>query len=92
MDRQVSDMQQVIDSGWGSVVEHWNDRIADNPDFIHSRMYPSFEGIQEYLDRNPDKPYLTAEYCHSMGNGPGDLEDYGEVVIQSNMSVAAPTV
>lgn len=43
---------------------------------LHSRMYPSFEEIQEYLDSNPDKPYLMVEYCHAMGNGPGDLEDY----------------
>ena len=39
-------------------------------------MYPSFEEIGAYLDSSPDKPLLLCEYCHAMGNGPGDLEDY----------------
>ena len=43
---------------------------------IYSRMYPSFAEIEEYLENEPDKPYLLVEYCHAMGNGPGDLEDY----------------
>ncbi|MDO5417922.1 MAG: glycoside hydrolase family 2 TIM barrel-domain containing protein [Lachnospiraceae bacterium] len=47
---------------------------------IHSRMYPSLDEIQEYLDSNPDKPYLLVEYCHAMGNGPGDFEDYFQYI------------
>lgn len=43
---------------------------------LYSRMYPAFEEIQEYLDRGPGKPLILCEYSHSMGNGPGDLEDY----------------
>ncbi len=43
---------------------------------LYSRMYPSFEEIREYLEGDPQKPMLLCEYCHSMGNGPGDLEDY----------------
>lgn len=43
---------------------------------LYSRMYPSLKEIQEYLDRDAGKPFLLVEYCHSMGNGPGDLEDY----------------
>ena len=38
-----------------------------------------FEEIEEYLARGEDKPLLLCEYCHSMGNGPGDLEDYFEL-------------
>ena len=47
---------------------------------IYSRMYPSFEEIQEYLTGWPDKPFLMVEYCHAMGNGPGDLEDYFHLI------------
>ena len=47
---------------------------------LHSRMYPSFEEIEEFLNGNPDKPYLMCEYCHSMGNGPGDFEDYFQII------------
>ena len=43
---------------------------------LYSRMYPSLEEIREYLDKEPDKPMILCEYCHAMGNGPGDLEDY----------------
>ena len=47
---------------------------------IFSRMYPSLEEIQEYMEEKPDKPFLLIEYCHAMGNGPGDLEDYFKMV------------
>lgn len=43
---------------------------------LYSRMYPALDDIQAHLDNNPDKPYVLCEYCHAMGNGPGDLEDY----------------
>lgn len=144
--------QYLKDSSWENVKEHWNERIADNPDFIlatldriklcvqrdknrpciviwsmgnecaygctfeaalkwtkefdktrlthyesaiyrnskkeydysdidiNGRMYPSFKEIQEYIESNPDKPLLLVEYCHSMGNGPGDLEDYFNII------------
>ncbi len=45
---------------------------------LYSRMYPSFEEMEEYLQNAPDKPFLLCEYCHAMGNGPGDLEEYFE--------------
>lgn len=43
---------------------------------LHSEMYESLKGMQEYIDSNPDKPFIQCEYSHAMGNGPGDLEDY----------------
>lgn len=49
---------------------------------IFSRMYPSLEEIQEYMDKKPDKPLLLIEYCHAMGNGPGDLEDYFQMIYE----------
>ena len=39
-------------------------------------MYPAFHEIDAYLANHPDKPMILCEYCHAMGNGPGDLEDY----------------
>lgn len=47
---------------------------------LHSRMYPSFEEIQDYFDSEPDKPYVMCEYSHAMGNGPGDFEEYFEMI------------
>ena len=43
---------------------------------LYSRMYPSLEEMREYLTEDARKPYILCEYCHAMGNGPGDLEDY----------------
>jgi len=47
---------------------------------VYSRMYPAFSEIQEYLDKDGSKPFLLVEYCHSMGNGPGDFEDYFQMI------------
>lgn len=49
---------------------------------LYSQMYPSQESVQEYLNSNPDKPYLMCEYSHAMGNGPGDLEEYWKLIQQ----------
>ena len=144
--------QYLQNSEWDNVVEYWNKRISNNPDFIPAtldrtklcvcreknrpsiviwsmgnecgygctfeealkwtkeydstrlttyesafykstdreydysnidivgRMYPAFEEIEDYMEKTPDKPLLLVEYCHAMGNGPGDLEDYFEYI------------
>lgn len=52
---------------------------------LYSRMYPSLDEIRTYLDNAPAKPFLLCEYCHSMGNGPGDLEDYFQMIDQNRL-------
>lgn len=47
---------------------------------LYSRMYPALTEIEEYLEKNGSKPFLLVEYCHAMGNGPGDLEDYFQLI------------
>lgn len=47
---------------------------------LYSRMYPSLEDIHKYFSTDQKKPFVMCEYCHAMGNGPGDLEDYFEVI------------
>lgn len=145
--------QFLEDDSWPNVVEHWNERIANNPDWLepildrvqlcvlrernrpsiiswsagnecaygltfeaalkwmketdptrvthyesafyrskdrrydysnidlYSRMYPGMDEIHDYLAKNPDKPLILVEYCHAMGNGPGDLEDYWSTIL-----------
>ncbi len=46
---------------------------------VYSRMYPSVDEIKDYA-KNGDKPMFLCEYCHAMGNGPGDLEDYWQTI------------
>ncbi|WJZ02221.1 glycoside hydrolase family 2 TIM barrel-domain containing protein [Corynebacterium freiburgense] len=145
--------QFLKDDSWPNVVEHWNERIANNPEWIqptmdrvelcvqreknrpsviswsagnecafgttfelalawikqfdptrvthyesayyrsrdrrydysnidlYSRMYPSLNEIHDYLNDCPDKPFILVEYCHAMGNGPGDLEEYWDLIL-----------
>ena len=53
---------------------------ADRTD-IYSRMYESTEGMKQKAE-NPDfkHPYFLCEYSHAMGNGPGDVFDYWDLI------------
>ncbi len=46
---------------------------------VYSRMYPPIPEIEAYFATNP-KPYILCEFIHSMGNGPGDIEDYFDCI------------
>lgn len=57
---------------------------------LYSRMYPSTESIKQYFAENAiGKPYILCEYCHAMGNGPGDTEDYFAVFDAEDRIVGA---
>lgn len=49
---------------------------------IDSRMYASPEDcLYKYLeDENRTRPYFLCEFCHAMGNGPGDLKAYWDII------------
>ena len=47
---------------------------------LFGRMYPAFTEITDYLKEDPEKPLLLVEYCHSMGNSPGDFQEYRELI------------
>ena len=49
---------------------------------LFGRMYPGFNEVTDYLDNEPDIPLLLVEYCHSMGNGPGDFKEYLDLIEQ----------
>ena len=51
-----------------------------SPIDLHSRMYASVQEMIDYCENNPDKPFIQCEYVHAMGNGPGDIEDYYQVI------------
>ncbi len=48
---------------------------------VYSRMYPPISWItDEFLkNSNEKRPLILCEYCHAMGNGPGDLKDYWDL-------------
>ncbi len=64
----------------GSYTETGRLGIAD-PDYVDiiSRMYAKTANMIDYINNTGDKrPIFLCEYCHAMGNGPGDLMDYWE--------------
>ena len=46
---------------------------------FESRMYATPQMAQEYLDNNPEKPYILCEYSHAMGNSCGNLKKYTDL-------------
>ncbi|MFA9466588.1 MAG: glycoside hydrolase family 2 TIM barrel-domain containing protein [Velocimicrobium sp.] len=53
---------------------------------VYSTMYESPASIENYLATN-SKPYMLCEFIHSMGNGPGDIEDYMECIYKHDRFV-----
>ena len=55
-------------------------KLDDTPNDILdvvSQMYTSPGDMLKFLeDEKETRPFILCEYCHAMGNGPGDLEDY----------------
>jgi len=48
---------------------------------VESHMYPAASWCAEYCKNEKyDQPLFLCEYCHAMGNGPGDLREYWEVI------------
>ena len=49
---------------------------------VESRMYPALDETRAmYFDRRVyTKPLFLCEYSHAMGNGPGDLKDYWDLI------------
>ena len=52
----------------------------DRSDFF-SRMYPSLDELRSYAaDPGKPRPCFLCEYSHAMGNGPGDVADYWDLI------------
>ncbi len=48
---------------------------------VESRMYPTLDYVEQYaLDPGQTKPLFLCEYSHAMGNGPGDLHEYWDLI------------
>ncbi len=48
---------------------------------MESYMYLEPKGVDRYCSDPKEKyPFFLCEYCHAMGNGPGDFADYWELV------------
>lgn len=56
----------------------WNRDYSDSTD-MESRMYAKAKEIEEYLQTNPEKPYISCEYMHAMGNSLGGMKHYTDL-------------
>lgn len=64
-------------SVWETAGYHNDTSMLD----VESRMYASVEWVKNYCeDSRMKKPFLQCEFIHAMGNGPGDIEDYMQLM------------
>lgn len=56
---------------------------------LYSRMYMPVYESECYCKNDPKKPLVLCEFSHAMGNGPGDLEDYFQIVYQYDVFAGA---
>ena len=58
------------------------DKIDTSCIDMYSVMYPHVSWIEgEFLKKEDEKrPLILCEYSHAMGNGPGDLKDYWDIL------------
>ena len=57
----------------------FHDRRYPDTSDMESRMYPPVQEIEDYLSKNPEKPFLCCEYAHAMGNACGGLFLYTDL-------------
>lgn len=62
---------------------HWQleeYQFAPEADVV-SRMYAGTAWCNSFCEDDKDpRPLVLCEYCHAMGNGPGDVKDYWDVI------------
>lgn len=54
----------------------FHDRTFNDTSDVESRMYAPAVEIEKYLKNNPDKPFVSCEYMHAMGNSCGAMDEY----------------
>ena len=73
------------------IVHYESTHRLDKKDFseldIVSKMYPAVDYVRRWPESDGEaagRPLVLCEYCHAMGNGPGDLEDYWEAIYSND--------
>ncbi len=58
--------------------------LVDDPDSVDvcSRMYPFIHEVEAEAAKKDKRPFFLCEYSHAMGNGPGDVHDYWQVIYE----------
>lgn len=58
----------------------FHDRRYPDTSDMESQMYSRPWEIEEYLNNNPEKPFICCEYMHAMGNSCGGIKDYTDLL------------
>lgn len=74
-----ADVIRSLDSS--RLIHYESDYHADITD-VYSTMYTRLDGLKRIGESNDGhgKPHILCEYAHAMGNGPGNLEEYQELL------------
>lgn len=56
------------------------DIFKNNVIDLVSRMYPTFNECENYPFEGEVRPFIICEYSHAMGNGPGDVFEYNQLI------------
>ncbi|MEI7884947.1 MAG: glycoside hydrolase family 2 TIM barrel-domain containing protein [Clostridia bacterium] len=54
---------------------------------VCSDMYPTIQKVADEALSKDVRPYFLCEYAHAMGNGPGDVHDYWEVIYNNPRTI-----
>ncbi|MCQ2479656.1 MAG: DUF4981 domain-containing protein, partial [Clostridia bacterium] len=54
---------------------------------IESHMYPTPANCLKLMKAVKKKPFFLCEYCHAMGNGPGNFREYWEIIEKNDKFV-----
>jgi len=57
----------------------FHDRSFNDTSDMESRMYEKVWNIEEYLNNDPEKPFILCEYTHSMGTSNGGMHKYTDL-------------
>lgn len=57
----------------------FHDRRYEETSDMESQMYTSVEQIKKFLREHPEKPFISCEYAHAMGNSCGAMHKYTEL-------------
>lgn len=63
----------------------FHDRRYNQTSDVETRMYTRVPDIRQYLDNNPQKPFILCEYTHAMGNSNGGMDRYIELEDEYDM-------
>ncbi|HHV60830.1 MAG TPA: DUF4981 domain-containing protein [Clostridiaceae bacterium] len=59
---------------------HFERNQSDSLVDVFSEMYPTIEHVLEQAKMDNPQPYFMCEYAHAMGNSPGNLKEYWDLI------------